>query len=157
MEALAEAGLRWIEVGSFVRPDRVPRMADTEEVFRRLRPREGITYLALVPNLRGLERAGACGVQAVAVFTAATDTFAQATLGVTIQDSLRTFREVVRRAHEEGMRVRMEVTTVDVSAGGWEAAPSRPEPSETGLRRKGSCASCTGWESRPGWIWSGCG
>lgn len=105
-EALADAGLRWIEVGSFVRPDRVPQMADTEEVFRRLRPREGVTYLALVPNLRGLERAASCGVQAVAVFTAATDAFAQANLGTTVEASLRTYREVVRRAREAGMLVR---------------------------------------------------
>ncbi len=106
VEALADAGLRWIEVGSFVRPDRVPQMADTEEVFRRLRPREGVTYLALVPNLRGLERAAGCGVRAVAVFTAATDAFARANIGSTVEESLRTFREVVRRAREAGMTVR---------------------------------------------------
>jgi hydroxymethylglutaryl-CoA lyase len=106
IEALADAGLRWIEVGSFVRPDRVPQMADTEEVFRRLRPREGVTYLALVPNLRGLERAAACGVRAVAVFTAATDAFARANIGLTVEESLRTFREVVGQARGAGMLVR---------------------------------------------------
>ncbi len=106
VEALADAGLGWIEVGSFVRPDRVPQMADTEEVFRRLRPREGVTYVALVPNLRGLERAASCGVRAVAVFTAATDAFAQANLGTTVEASLRTYREVVGRAREAGMLVR---------------------------------------------------
>ncbi len=106
VEALADAGLRWIEVGSFVRPDRVPQMADTEEVFRRLRPREGVTYLALVPNLRGLDRAASCGVRAVAVFTAATDDFAQANLGTTVEQSLRTCREVVGAARAAGMVVR---------------------------------------------------
>lgn len=106
VEALADAGLRWIEVGSFVRPDRVPQMADTEEVFRRLRPRPEVTYLALVPNLRGLERAASCGVRAVAVFTAATDAFAQANIGTTVEGSLRGFREVVAKARQAGMRVR---------------------------------------------------
>ncbi|MDR7416229.1 MAG: hydroxymethylglutaryl-CoA lyase [Armatimonadota bacterium] len=106
IEALADAGLRWIEVGSFVRPDRVPQMADTEAVVRRLRPREGVMYLALVPNLQGLERAAGCGVRAVAVFTAATDAFAQANLGMTVEASLRIFREVVREANRTGMRVR---------------------------------------------------
>lgn len=106
VEALADAGLRWIEVGSFVRPDRVPQMADTEEVFRRLRPRDDVVYLALVPNLRGLERAARCGVRAVAVFTAATDAFATANIGMTVDDSLRTFREVVRAALQGGMLVR---------------------------------------------------
>ncbi|MCS7236234.1 MAG: hydroxymethylglutaryl-CoA lyase [Armatimonadetes bacterium] len=106
IEALAEGGLRWIEVGSFVRPDRVPQMADTVEVFRRLKPRQDVTYLALVPNLRGLERAAACGVRAVAVFTAATDAFAQANIGTTVEGSLRTFREVVATAREAGMLVR---------------------------------------------------
>jgi hydroxymethylglutaryl-CoA lyase len=106
VEALADAGLRWIEVGSFVRPDRVPQMADTEEVFRRLRPRPHVTYLALVPNLRGLERAASCGVRAVAVFAAATDAFSRANLGMSVDDSLRTFREVVRQASAAGIRVR---------------------------------------------------
>ncbi len=106
VEALVDSGLRWIEVGSFVRPDRVPQMADTEEVFRRLRPREGVTYLALVPNLRGLERAVACGVRAVAVFTAATDAFARANIGSTVQQSLSSFRQVVGQAREAGMLVR---------------------------------------------------
>jgi len=106
VEALADAGLQWIEVGSFVRPDRVPQMADTDEVFRRLRPRRGVTYVALVPNVRGLERAAACGVRAVAVFTAATDAFARANLGMSVDDSLRTLRDVVREAQAGGMLVR---------------------------------------------------
>ncbi len=106
VEALVDSGLRWIEVGSFVRPDRVPQMADTEEVFRRLQPREGVTYLALVPNLRGLERAVACGVRAVAVFTAATDAFARANIGSTVQQSLSSFRQVAGQAREAGMLVR---------------------------------------------------
>jgi isopropylmalate/homocitrate/citramalate synthase len=106
IEMLADAGAPVIEVGSFVRPDRVPQMADTEEVVRRLRPRDDTTYVALVPNRRGLERARDCGLRAVAVFTAATDDFARANIGVTIDDSLARFREIVRDASAGGITVR---------------------------------------------------
>lgn len=126
IEALADAGCRWIEVGSFVRPDRVPQMADTDEVFRRLRPREGVTYIALVPNLRGLERALACGVRAIAVFTAATDAFSQANLGMSIEASLRTFREVVQQARGAGMLVRGYV-----SVAWWCPYTGRVDPQRT--------------------------
>ncbi len=125
VEALADAGLRWIEVGSFVRPDRVPQMADTEEVFRRLPPREGVVYLALVPNLRGLERALRCGVRAVAVFTAATDAFATANIGMTVDQSLRTFREVVAAALGAGVLVRGYV-----SVAWWCPYSARTDPQQ---------------------------
>jgi hydroxymethylglutaryl-CoA lyase len=61
LEAIAEAGLREIEVGSFVNPKAVPQMADSEEVFARLVPRSGVTYRGLWLNLRGLDRAIASG------------------------------------------------------------------------------------------------
>ncbi|MDR5683520.1 MAG: hydroxymethylglutaryl-CoA lyase [Armatimonadota bacterium] len=106
IEMLADAGAPIIEVGSFVRPDRVPQMADTEQVVRRLRAREDTTYVALVPNRRGLERALDCGLRTVAVFTAATDDFARANIGMTVDGSLAHFREVVREASAAGVRVR---------------------------------------------------
>jgi isopropylmalate/homocitrate/citramalate synthase len=111
IEHLAEAGLPIIEVGSFVRPDRVPQMADTEEVIRRLRPRSGTTYVALVPNRRGLERALAVGLRTIAVFTAASEAFAQANIGMTIDESLSVFREVVAEAARQGVSVRGYIST----------------------------------------------
>jgi len=126
VEALADAGLRWIEVGSFVRPDRVPQMADTDEVVRRLRPREGVTYIALVPNLRGLERALTCGVRAIAVFTAATDAFSEANIGMSVKQSVRTFREVVRQAQGAGILVRGYV-----SVAWWCPYTGRVDPQRT--------------------------
>ncbi len=57
LDAIADAGIREIEVGSFVNPKSVPQMADTAEVFRRLQRRRGVTYRALWLNPRGLERA----------------------------------------------------------------------------------------------------
>src|SRR5207302_156106 len=66
--ALAEAGLKRIEVGSFVRPDWIPQLAETDEVARRAPRRPGVRYAALVPNRQGLDRAVAAGIGEVAVF-----------------------------------------------------------------------------------------
>src|SRR5688572_15626259 len=75
LAALADAGLERIEATSFVRADRIPQLADADEVFRQLERRAGVRYLALVPNARGLDRALAAGCRDVAVFTAASETF----------------------------------------------------------------------------------
>jgi len=111
IERLADAGARVIEVGSFVRPDRVPQMADTEEVIRQLRPPQGVDYVALVPNRRGLERALAGGLRTVAVFTAASEAFAQANIGMTIDESLVRFREIASAASAHGVAVRGYIST----------------------------------------------
>jgi len=108
---LAEAGLPVIEAGAFVRPDRVPQMADTDELFHRLGAVRGPILAALVPNLRGLKRALACGVRAVAVFTAASEAFARRNINMDIEHSLAVFREVVAEAHAAGCRVRAYVST----------------------------------------------
>jgi len=71
LERLADAGHSAIEVTSFVSPKAVPQLADAEEVMRRLKPRAGIRYTALVPNETGLERALSCGVREIAVFASA--------------------------------------------------------------------------------------
>ncbi len=118
IERLAGAGLPLIEIGSFVRPDRVPQMADTEDVVRRVSaglpgaPGQPMpTYVALVPNLRGLGRAMACGVRSIAVFTAASEAFAQANIGMSIAESLDVFREVVGEARRSGLTARGYVST----------------------------------------------
>jgi len=86
-------------------------MADTEEVLKRLRPRANATYMALVPNRRGLERAQESGVQAIAVFTAASEAFTGTNIGMTIGDSLRRFRDLVGEARESGLFVRGYLST----------------------------------------------
>lgn len=108
---LAAAGLAAIESGAFVRPDRVPQMADTDEVFRALADVRGPVLSALVPNRRGLLRALACGVREVAVFTAASEAFARRNINMSIAESLATFRDVARAAREHGCRVRAYVST----------------------------------------------
>lgn len=108
---LAAAGFPVIEAGAFVRPDRIPQMADTDEVFRRLEGLGGPALSALVPNRRGMERALACGVDEVAVFTAASEAFARHNINMGIDESLRQFREVLRLAADHGRRVRAYVST----------------------------------------------
>jgi hydroxymethylglutaryl-CoA lyase len=70
-----------------------------------------VRYIALVPNQRGLDRALSCGVREIAVFTAASDTFAQRNIRMSIEDSLNVFRIVIARAHADGMQVRASVST----------------------------------------------
>jgi hydroxymethylglutaryl-CoA lyase len=106
VEALADAGLMRIESGSFVSPRWVPQMADSEAVFAGLRRRNGVTYSALVPNLQGLERAQAAGVQEIAVFGAASESFSRRNINCTIAESLERFRPVVHAARAAGLRVR---------------------------------------------------
>ena len=112
VERLASAGLQSVETTSFVRPDRVPQLADAEQVLASFRPREGVRYPVLVPNERGLERALAVGVQDVAVFASATETFAQKNLGCSMDESMTMFEPVVlersRRA-DVGARLRLDV------------------------------------------------
>src|SRR5438552_4476494 len=111
VDHLTEAGLPAIEVGSFVSPRAVPQLADTEEVFRRIRRASGVRYPALVPNVRGLERALAAGVLEIAVFTAASETFNRHNINAGVDESIERFRTVVARAMEEKIRVRGYVST----------------------------------------------
>jgi hydroxymethylglutaryl-CoA lyase len=112
IDGLAEAGLPAIEVGSFVSPKAVPQLADTEELYRRIHRVSGVRYPALVPNEKGLERALAAGVREIAVFTAASETFARKNINAGVDESIERFRPVVARAQQEKVRVRGYVSTV---------------------------------------------
>jgi hydroxymethylglutaryl-CoA lyase len=111
VDALAAAGLPVIEVTSFVRPDSIPQLRDAEDVMRGIPRRAGVRYAALVPNERGLDRARSCGVAEIAIFTAASETFARHNINAGIEESLARFAPVVRRAQAEGVRVRAYVST----------------------------------------------
>ncbi len=104
-------GLPVVEVTSFVSPRAVPQLADAEEVVAGVRRRDGVLYPVLVPNMRGLERAEAAGVDAIAVFTAASESFTQANIGMTIGGSLHTFGPVLSRANDLGWWRRGYVST----------------------------------------------
>jgi hydroxymethylglutaryl-CoA lyase len=108
---LADAGLGEIEATSFVAPQAIPQLADADVLMTGLDRRAGVRYPVLVPNPRGLARAEAAGVDAVAVFTAATDAFTQANIGMTIAESLVAFAPVLDRATELGWWRRAYVST----------------------------------------------
>jgi hydroxymethylglutaryl-CoA lyase len=110
-DLLSDAGVPILEATSFVSPKHVPQMADAGEVFRRIRKDDGRTYLVLVPNERGLDRAMEAGVRAIAVFTAASEAFANANIRMSIDQSIDTFANVVKRAKADGMWVRGALST----------------------------------------------
>ncbi len=103
---LAKTGFRRIEATSFVRPGAVPQLADAAEVMAVLPPRPDVEYTALVPNVRGMERALAAGLREVAVFTGATDSFTRHNVNMTVAESIDAFRSVLALAREHGVRVR---------------------------------------------------
>jgi hydroxymethylglutaryl-CoA lyase len=95
IRSLAEAGLQEIEATSFVSPKWVPQLGDAAELWPMLSQIPGVKFSALVPNLKGLERALELGVDRIAVFTAASDAFTQKNINMTVEQSLEVFREVV--------------------------------------------------------------
>jgi len=115
IRGLKKAGLPDIEAGAFVRADKVPQMADSEKVFKQLRARRALAapnYWALVPNIKGLERALEAGVGAISVFTAATETFNQRNIGMSIAESLAQIREIAQEARRHKIKTRGYVSTV---------------------------------------------
>jgi hydroxymethylglutaryl-CoA lyase len=107
LHRLAGAGLRTLEATSFVHPKWVPQLADASELLlRRLVRTEGVDYPVLVPNERGLDRALDAGVQHIAIFASATETFAKRNLNRTLDEQFTMFEPVVRRALAGGLRVR---------------------------------------------------
>jgi len=108
---LAAAGMKEIEVASFVHPKWVPQLADAAELIRLLEPIPGVRFSALVPNMKGLERAIETGIRRIAVFTAASETFNRKNINMGVQESIDVFAPVVQRALKEGISVRGYVST----------------------------------------------
>ncbi len=106
VDALAAAGCTEIEVTSFVPPKWVPQLADGAEVLRSITRKPGVTYSALVPNERGLEGALACGVDAVAVFAAASEGFSRRNTNGSIDEVFTRLAPVIQAAKAAGVRVR---------------------------------------------------
>ncbi len=106
VQRLVAAGLRTVEATSFVHPEWVPQLADAEDLMAALPRVNGVRYPVLVPNERGLERALSFGVQDIAVFGSATETFAQRNLNRSLDSQFEMFAPVVARAVEAGVRVR---------------------------------------------------
>lgn len=112
VDDLSAAGVRYIEVGSFVSSKWVPQMAGSAEVFAQIRQKPGVTYAALAPNLKGLEAAIESGVSEVAVFAAASEAFSQKNINCSIDESLARFVPLMAAARESGVQVRGYVSCV---------------------------------------------
>lgn len=129
-QGLIDAGIRGIELGAFVRLDRVPQMADTDAVYRAVADGDLVLgrarAYALVPNLHGLERAVASGAKGIAVFTAATESFAKRNIGMSIGESLRVIAEVVAAARKKKIVVRGYVSTAFGCPFEGKVSPKKP-------------------------------
>ena len=112
LAALVEAGLRRIELTSFVSPKWVPQLADAGELAAEVVVPDDVQLSALVPNAKGLERALESGLPEIAVFLSASETHNKKNVNKTIARTLEVFGEIVPPALEAGVRVRAYVSTV---------------------------------------------
>ncbi len=112
IERLTNAGLNYIEAGSFVSPKWVPQMAGSDEVFAGVKRQDGVTYAALTPNLKGFERAADVNATEVAVFTAASEAFTKKNTNCSIAESLERIAPLIEAAKEKNLPVRGYVSCV---------------------------------------------
>ena len=112
LEMLADTGLRTLEAGAFVSPRWVPQMAGSDAVLKALSVRPGVTWTALVPNVKGLEAAIEAGCREVAVFAAASEAFSQKNINCSIAQSLARYQDVMVLARDAGVKVRGYVSCV---------------------------------------------
>jgi hydroxymethylglutaryl-CoA lyase len=112
IDDLVDAGHTSIEAGSFVNPQWVPQMADSDQVFEGMQRRAGVRYCALTPNLRGFERALAARADEVAIFAVASETFSHKNINCSIEESLRRYAELMDAARQHNMPVRGYVSCV---------------------------------------------
>jgi hydroxymethylglutaryl-CoA lyase len=109
---LSKTGLTYIEVTSFVHPKWIPQLADASEVAARIERVPGVTYAALVPNQKGLEKALAAQIDEVCVFMSASETHNRKNINKSIAETFPVLEEVVKTAKQEGKSVRGYVSTV---------------------------------------------
>ena len=111
IEKLVEAGCRYIEVTSFVHPKWIPQLADSKTVYSQLPREEGVHYIALVPNVKGMETGLEVGVQEIAIFTSASETFSQKNTNASVTECLRRCREVAETARRHKIPFRGYIST----------------------------------------------
>ena len=134
---LTAAGLAAIEATSFVSPKWVPQLADAGEVMQRIERAPGVRYPVLVPNVRGVERALEAQVSEIAVFVSATESFAKANLGTTVDGAIEMAVPVIERAREAGVGVRGYVSMCWGDPWEGEVAPSQTASVATRLMELG--------------------
>ncbi|SDO29472.1 hydroxymethylglutaryl-CoA lyase [Alkalicoccus daliensis] len=112
IEKLTNAGVKYVEVSSFVSPKWIPALADADDVFRYLKRKEGVTYAGLVPNEKGLDRALRANVDEIGIFVSASDTHNRKNVNKSIDETLSILKDVVKTAKREGKSVRGYLSTV---------------------------------------------
>jgi hydroxymethylglutaryl-CoA lyase len=112
IQRLADSGISYIEAGSFVNPKWVPQMANSEEVFASIARKEGVTYAALAPNLKGFERTLAARADEVAVFASASESFSQKNINCSIAESIARFEPVMDAAKKADIPIRGYISCV---------------------------------------------
>jgi hydroxymethylglutaryl-CoA lyase len=111
IDQLSETGITRMEVTSFVHPKAVPQLADAAEIMARIKKKHGVHYEVLIPNLKGMERALQSGVQDIVLVVSASESHNQSNMRMSVAESLNDFRQVVRLAHENGVRAIGSVAT----------------------------------------------
>jgi len=112
IEQLSEAGVSYIESGSFVSPKWVPQMATSTEVFQTIKRKANVTYAALTPNMKGYEAAIAANADEVAIFAAASESFSQKNINCSIEESIERFAPIIADAKKRNIKVRGYVSCV---------------------------------------------
>lgn len=105
LNQLVDCGFAQIEVSSFVHPAAVPQLKDAQEVFREIKRQNGVVYRALIPNLRGLNRAIEVGVDKVKLMLSATDSHSLHNANATTFDAMRDFPAIYEKASEANIKV----------------------------------------------------
>lgn len=111
IDQLSETGLKRIEATSFVHPKAIPQLADASEIMARIKRKPGVCYEVLIPNLKGMERALKSSVQDVVLVVSASESHNQSNMKMSVVESLKGFKQVVRMALENGVRVTGGVAT----------------------------------------------
>ena len=111
LDSLIAAGVRSVEVTSFVSPKAVPQMADATELYGRLPSDKGVTYEALVPNEKGYERAVAAGAKTIALVLASTQMMNEKNIGMSLERATEVNIAVIKRAKTEGIKPRSYIST----------------------------------------------
>ena len=111
IELAIDAGLKRIEVASFVHPKRVPQMADAEALVERLPDRDDVSYIGLVMNDRGLERALATNINEIGMVIVASDTYNRKNQGVGTDESIAAWIAIAKQAREAGLRANVMISS----------------------------------------------
>ena len=111
IERAVAAGIRRVEVASFVNPERVPQMADAEDVVAALPRRDDVSYIGLVLNMRGFERAAATAIDEINVVVPVTDTFSERNQGASVDIMIESWGEIAAAAREAGLPATVVLST----------------------------------------------